>query len=759
MSGDWSAIAQQLYDPATGEPFPNNQISPSLYDPISLKLLQLVPKSSALDGHFFYQSRQLQNDNQWVGRFDRTFGDRLSLSVSYLWDGLDYPNLPDPSNILTGGPNKKWRSQHAAVNATYGFSDHLLSTLTGSYSRALINYRGSTAFSSLPELGANYPIWDPPGIKEAGFYVGGWFSAQWLGLYDIARNQYDFADNWTWTRSNHTMDFGGEVTFSQSIVDQAYSSSGYEGWWCANSGYSPVDFMLGSNCYFEQYGPSYDSPRGASPNLYVNDSWRIAGRVTANLGLRWEPWVPWSDRSSQKIGVVISPTAFADGRRSTRYPNLPPGMLLRGDSGVPSGLAPADWKLFDPRVGIAWDVHGNGAMSVRAGFGIYHDQPFGRMYNEMLSTVPFTQGAVITDPTVSAYHPYNAAPYNGQIPSLLIPLPSNTIFPLPLGNVVGFVPWFKPPATMQWNVTLEQQVGGILFRIGYEASESYHMFDSRDINSAIYIPGQSTVDNTPQRRPWYPFYGGTVIADESRITSSYNALAVSAEKRMARGFSLLTGYRWAKCLDIGGSTTTFAFNEFTDARDIGLDRGPCDSDIATQFKLSAVWQVPALHNLGYMGRHILGGWAMSGIWVNHGGSPFSISANGDANLDGTVNDRADLTGNPYLPESRSTSQKLQEWFNTGAFKNPAPGRNGSSSRNFLHGPGYANLDFAMIKAFAIPYGPLRNNQKIDVRIESFNTLNHPNFCNPDQGLGDSQFGQINCAGDPRILQFALKYVF
>jgi hypothetical protein len=761
LSGDWSAIPQQISNPFTGVPYANNQIPTSSYDPISLKLLSLVPTGSANDGRILYNSRQLQNDNQWVGRIDRNFGDKLTLYGSYLWDGLDFPNTPDPSNILTGGPDKKWRSQHVAINAAYRLTNNLLTTLTAAYSRALINYTGSTAFKSLPDLGANYPVWDPSGVKEAGFYIDGWFNAQWLGKYDITRNQYDFNNNWTWVHGQHTLDFGGELTLSQSIVNQAYSSSGYEGWWCASSGYSPVDFMLGENCYFEQYAPSYVAPHGKSPSLYVNDAWRATRRLTVDLGLRWEPWLPWPDSSSQQIGDVISPAAYAQGIHSRRYPNLPPGILLRGDPGVPDGLAPSDWKLFDPRVGLAWDVFGDGKTSVRAGFGIYHDQPFGRMYNEMMSTVPFTQGAVVQDTTVSAYNPYAASPYNGQIPPLESPLPRNTVFPLPLTYAVGFATNYKPPATMQWNLTLERQLGkGVLIRTGYEASESYHMFDSRDRNAAIFIPGQSTVDNTAQRRPWYPDYGGSVIVNESRITSSYNALEVSAEKRMTGNFSFLGGYRWAKCLDIGGSTSTFAFNEFTDANNIGLDRGLCNSDVASQFKMSAVWKTPTIAGLGFVGRHVIGGWTLSGIWVNRDGFPFSVLASTDVNLDGTYYDRASLTGTPSLSSNRSQAAKLAQWFNTAAFQDPQNGSNGTAPRNFLRGPGYANLDFSLAKSFGLPWGPLRDSQKIDVRAEFFNALNHPNFCNPNNAVGSGdQFGRIDCASDPRILQFTLKYSF
>lgn len=102
---------------------------------------------------------------------------------------------------------------------------------------------------------------------------------------------------------------------------------------------------------------------------------------------------------------------------------------------------------------------------------------------------------------------------------------------------------------------------------------------------------------------------------------------------------------------------------------------------------------------------------------------------------------------------------MQEWFNTAAFQNPADGSDGSSGRNFLRGPGFSNLDFSLIKAFAIPYGPLRETQKIDFRAEFFNLLNHPNFCSPNNGIGGLQFGAISCARDPRILQFTLKVSF
>ncbi len=753
LNGDWSsslvAAGGTLTNPLTGTAFNNGQVSTSLYNPISLKVLAEVPQGDPITGQFNYLSNSLSNDNQAVGRGDYHINEKTNISATYLWDQLTSPNLADPKDIVTGGMNNVWTSQHAALNLVYRFNDNLLTTVGGAVSRVLLQSTGAAEFQNLADLGANYPVWDPVGIKEVGFDIGGWFSAYWIGAANATRNQEDFTNSWTYVKGRHTFEFGAEVPFSQSVLYQAYVSSGYQGWWCANSGSAPLDFMLGANCFYEQYAPSYVAPRGVGVGIYANDTWRISARLTLNLGARWEPWTPWADASAGKIGGQINMTDYANGVHSTRYPGLPAGFLVRGDQGVPNGLSQPDMKLVDPRVGLAWDIFGNAKTSLRAGFGSYHDQPFGRMYNEMTSTEPFTEGDTITDTTVSAYTPYSASRYNGNIPALQNPPPSNTVFALPLTNAIGFSPSFKPPATMQWNLTLEQQLPrGVLLRVGYEASESFHMFDSRDINAATnYVRPMATAG-----------YGGTVILDESMATSSYNALAISAEKRMTGSLSFLGGYRRAKCMDLAGSTSSFAFNEFSDAKHPALDRGLCNSNIAQQYKVAAVYQLPTASGLGFVGRHILGGWKTSGILTRQDGFPFSVNAVGDANEDGTINDRANLIGNPHLPGGRGQAQQLAEWFNTTAFATPV-NADGNTARNFLTGPGFVNVDAALIRSFMLPFGPFRATQKLDFRTEAFNLLNHPNFGSPDGAMADATFGSIHSAGSPRILQFALKLVF
>jgi hypothetical protein len=334
------------------------------------------------------------------------------------------------------------------------------------------------------------------------------------------------------------------------------------------------------------------------------------------------------------------------------------------------------------------------------------------------------------------------------------------------------VPGVKPPATVQWNFTIERQLGkGFLLRTAYEASESWHMYDSRDLNAAIYVPGTnpdgtpiSTESNVPQRRPMYlsgQGFAGDVIGDESHKTSSFQALNISLEKRMTGSLSLLGGYRWAKCLD-EETAAGFYNEEYTDPFNERLDRGPCDSDIASQMKMTVVYRLPTPQSWGFVGRNILGGWMMSGIWTWQDGYPFSVFGYVDSLLAGTENERADLIPgvNPHLPSNRSENAKLTEWFNAAAFQNAAPGTPGDSPRNLLRGPGYFDLDYSLIKSFPIRHGPLKETQKIDFRAEFFNIFNHPNFGMPSTSfVFNPLIPQIETAGSPRILQFALKYIF
>jgi len=308
-------------------------------------------------------------------------------------------------------------------------------------------------------------------------------------------------------------------------------------------------------------------------------------------------------------------------------------------------------------------------------------------------------------------------------------------------------------------LTIERQVTpSLMIRTAYEASESYHMVLGIEGNPAVYIPGQSTLQNVQSRRPDPQFTN--IVLGKSTGTASYNALLISAEKRLSHGLALTAGFRWAKSLDEVSSTDLG--EDTDDPANIRDSRGPSDFNIAKQFIGSFLYALPTAQSLGFVGRQILGGWNLNGIVTVRSGFPYTVNSGLKNSMVGSWgnHERADLIGDPNLPGSRPLAQKLSEWFNPAAFTYNAIGTFGSSPRNFLTGPNFANVDFGLVKSFPIKKGPFSETQRIDVRAEFFNLFNRANFEQPQAQVSNGpNFGRILAATDPRIIQFGLKYTF
>jgi len=155
------------------------------------------------------------------------------------------------------------------------------------------------------------------------------------------------------------------------------------------------------------------------------------------------------------------------------------------------------------------------------------------------------------------------------------------------------------------------------------------------------------------------------------------------------------------------------------------------------------------HFHGIWAQRLLGGWEVSGIIGKRTGYWFSPTAGLDNSLSGVGADRPNVVGNPVL-----SNPTLNAWFNKSAFQANAPGTFGNAGRNSLQGPGAFTFDSALMREFAVTEG-----HHIQFRAEAFNILNHPTFANPSGTLNSANFGRILSANDPRIMQFALKYLF
>jgi len=754
-NGDFSAISTQLVDPNTNAPFPGNQIPLSRLDPIALKVLNTVPVGQAGTGLAFYPTFTRTNDEQWTGRVDHNFNDKLRFFARYLYDRLDQPASIINNNILSVSDNQYWQSQNITLGGSYVPRANLVVDLTLTYNRVTQISLGPTNLPGWVDLGVNVANEAASaGASGSGFYlnVGGYFSANWDPLYRVPRGEYDISNNWTYIHGAHSMEFGGELIREHNILAQVFLSQGVFSFNSQISGDNLADFMLGKPSDFQQFSPIYESLHRYLPALYFNDSWKATRRLTVNLGVRWEPWKMFSEQANQFSIFTIG--AAAAGVRSTVYPGLPPGVLVPGDPGVRSTGVPSYYHIFDPRIGLAWDAFGDGKTSVRAGFGIYHDLINVNSNNDTISAPPWALSVDVPFP-VSLENPYEG--HNVPFPAFR-PFAHDQTFAFPyFGN--EFDPTMAFPVIMQRNIAIERQLPhGFLVRAAYEGMQSYHLFGGVEQNAAVYIPGQSTFENDQQRRPMGQYFTSNSI-NTATGTANYNALAITAEKRATHGLTFLAGFRWAKMLDeLNGGGTSLGQGDYTTPNP-KFDYGLSSVDVNRQFIGSFVWELPALHSFGFVGRNVIGGWRSSGILTLRAGRPYSIYSGLDYSYSGIGADRADLVGNPNLPGGRSTAAQLNEWFNTAAFAENAPGTFGDSGRDILRAPGLATLDFSMTKSFPLKFGHFAETQRLDFRAEAFNLFNRPNFGRPDNTITDPTFGQVLSAGNPRILQLALKFAF
>ncbi|MGH9663245.1 MAG: TonB-dependent receptor domain-containing protein, partial [Bryobacteraceae bacterium] len=479
---------------------------------------------------------------------------------------------------------------------------------------------------------------------------------------------------------------------------------------------------------------------GTNTSLFVQDDWKISRRVTLNLGLRWELNPPYTSAG----GALAT---FQAGVQSRRYATAPLGTLYPGDPGIPDGIAPTVYTNFAPRLGIAYDVFGNGKTAIRAGYGVFYAVGMINLTSN-LQNQPF-----IVDLTLNGT-PNLVDPWKGASPYPYTLNPASPIFTLPvtanyLGENAG------SPNVQQYNFSVQQQISPeMTVQAAYVGNTSRKLYLQRDANAPVYIPGGSTASNVNSRRPYLPGTFGAIYETETAANADYNSLQLTFTRRFSRGFSVLANYTFSKSMDIlSDDPTGPSSNSFVNANNLALDRAVSNFNIPHSFSLSWVWEAPQVKYAGWIGKQVLSGWQLNGIMTARTGQAMNVTSGKDTNLDGNNNDRPDLTGDVALSGGRSRAEQINEFFNTAAFVSAA-GLYGTAGRNPLYGPGSVNWDLSAFKEFV-----LHENHHLQFRADFFNVFNEVNFGNPNGTLSSPKFGQITSAGSPRILQFGLKYLF
>jgi len=476
---------------------------------------------------------------------------------------------------------------------------------------------------------------------------------------------------------------------------------------------------------------------------YFQDNIKVRPRLTLNLGVRYE--LPIAASNGLRQFMVFLP---GSSQKSQQFVNAPAGLLFPGDSGVSDKARATPTNLIGPRVGFTYALTADQKTVLRAGYGLMYNPSWLQQEAQFAEKNPFNLRQTINAPA-STSDPWADYPGGNIFPGKV----RSSDYEFYASAGASYARDFTDPNMQQWNVNIQREIArDYLIKVAYVGTKGTHLMLRNDINAAEYIPGASTLANLNSRRPYAPEMAAIdwITSDGN---SSYHSAQLSLDKRFGHGFSIQGAYTFSKAIDLqSGGWDSYP----QDSNNWAAERSPSTSDRTHVFRTSWVWSLPFASGLRGVPRLLLGGWDLTGILSVYSGAPLAITESVDRALRGLTN-RPDRLSDPRISGERSKSEMLRQYFNTAAYSRNQTGQFGNAPRveSQLRGPGAVALDAGVVKHFRFT-----ERHRVDLRGEFFNLPNHANFSNPGTNIGSStSFGRITSAGDPRIIQLALKYVF
>jgi hypothetical protein len=311
--------------------------------------------------------------------------------------------------------------------------------------------------------------------------------------------------------------------------------------------------------------------------------------------------------------------------------------------------------------------------------------------------------------------------------------------------------------SQQMNMRIQRELfGGTLFEIGYVGNLSRKLgcanITLNQIRPERMGPGTGQKD-----RP-YPQFTNVQILAPSFGVSSYHAGVAKVEKRFSRGFNILATYTWSKFLDnadTGAASIGNEGNNYSNIYNRRADWGPSENDIRHRFTWSSVYQVPFGSGRAYLrdhwARYLVGGWSLGSVVLVQTGAPITVNTQTNTTYSNSPTLRADVIRDPNLPGDQRT---LNRWFDTDAFRQPAPYVFGNEGIGLVRADGVVNLNCSAIRSFR-----LRERMQLQFRGEFFNALNHPNFGNPGITFEGAGFAIVSSAKAARSVQLGLRLTY
>lgn len=782
--------------------FPSGSISAP-----AAKLAALFPNPNVnINGdNYLTEPKKTTSQNNADIRIDHRFRDQDNFFTRFSYE--DEPTfVPGPfSNALDGGGFGAGTQDNTyyslALSEIHTFSPTLLNEFRFGYNRI---------DSHRLELNANTNISGQIGIPGVPYApgIGGlpsicFSNINCIGSSDFLpsiekQNSFIFDDNLTWVRGHHSMKFGteirreeftmfqpsqarGDMTFGPDFTDNPALPFNSDG--STTGGVDFASFLLGipdgadlSNLHSVYYWRSTYA-------VFAQDDWQATKRLTLNLGLRYELFMPITEQHNQQASFNFANDTleFPSGQNAAMPASL---SFINTSNNAPAGLVNPDYTDFAPRIGLAYQITNN--LVLRTGYGIFYGgQENGPFSNPSPGfNPPFFVQQVFTSPCGSPPNP-DANPADAGncaigAGNLLINnfwqqgYPATSLSSPATPLLYSLDPHLKTPMMQQWHLGLEYQLPlETMLEVSYAGSHGSRLYGFYNGNQAT----PSADPNAPlaPRRP-YPLIDGPIDTLRSNTISNYDGLLVHLEKRTSHGLQFDASYTYSHSLDDASSASLGSLNngDFRDQRYPGLEYGNSDFDVRHHAVVSFTYELPFGTGKRFGGNvsgglnQLIGNWQLAGIISASTGNWFTVSdpfvnaSNTDCG--GTVAyncARPNVIGNP-----NGTPCIAGTFYNTCAFTSDlVNGTFGDESRNDVRGPGYQEWDTTFFKVF-----PISESKHFEFRADLFNIWNHTNYLTGPTGsdgafepvaveLGTAQMGFPQSARDPREIQLAVKFIF
>ena len=763
--GDFSELSRIIYDTRTGQPFPGNVIPASRFDPASRNVLQQlypVPNTAgtrAANGqvinNYLNNPTTERQDNQGDIKIDHNFSSnnhafaRYSIQKTHRFQPASLPHGDAGATFGAGDGNIK--AQSATFNDTHSFKSNVLNEFRFGWNsidflNTSIDYGTNPANAvGIPGINLNEST---SAMTQLTFQNIRNLGAN--GNQPLITNQNDFQifDSVTKVSGKHTLKGGGSLTLrSREILNadtivgffnfnnnQTSNCAGITSGCTLNSGtgFDVASFLLGnpSGAGRNLFDAKTYTEKRPEYALYVQDDLRATSKLTLNLGLRWDVFVPFvevDDRQSNfdtSTGrfVVASPDAVMNGVKVGRYLQT----YSKGD--------------IAPRFGFAYDLSGNGKTLIRGGVGVFWNMQSGGTSSSKAQNQPFLQSTNLSQPATAT-----TIVLSNGLPAPPGVHPENP----PAGATRSiFDINFRDAYSTNFNFNVQRQLGkNYMIEVAYAGSRARQVVLKLDPNQARPTLGVTSAD---VNRPYIGVSPGLRATGQSTNVGfiDYNALLVKFQRRFTNGFSFMNSYTFGNTIDLASDNEAGV----TDVYNLNYSRGSADYDIKHTFVSNAIYALP------FGKKHVLGGWEVSGIVYARSGRALTISQAQGVTSTGTGN-RPNLTG----ADIYNSDKTIDHWWNPAAFISPTDttATYGSAGRSIGRGPGYFNIDASLIKV--TKFGRIRN----EIRIEAFNLLNHPAFADPNTTFNNAAFGTITamlsnpacaiCGTTERQVQLSMKF--